>query len=356
MAVQSPPFALQNSSHSAALFRQAAFSAMTEAGTLAAADLAVTAQSSPNMSVIVAAGRAWIPGTQVANVSGGAWNTQAAYFGLNDAPVTVTIAASNATNPRIDVIYAAVNDAAYSGASNNMVIGVVTGTPAGSPTVPALPNNAIDLAHVAVAANATTIVSGNISATPGLVATALGGITPVTSADVVPGLRVGQYRDHPTLGIQRWDGTNWGPDDPGRPQGHAEGVAVQSTPTGSSTVILMETAVRTRGMSYDPATGKLSALPGFYGLYLISGAAQWAGNATGRRLAQLFKNGAQIVPAQGGTAAVGGSAAYTAQLGTYPVVLGAGDYLQIEAFQDSGGALNVNRNACFLQATYIGSA
>ena len=57
MATQSPPFTLQNAAHSAALFRQAAFSAFGQGGTLNAADLIVSAQSTPNMSVQVAAGR-----------------------------------------------------------------------------------------------------------------------------------------------------------------------------------------------------------------------------------------------------------------------------------------------------------
>ena len=65
MVAQSPPFALQNAQHSAALFRQALYSSWLSGGILAAGDLAVAAQSTPNMSVQVAAGRAWIPGTQM---------------------------------------------------------------------------------------------------------------------------------------------------------------------------------------------------------------------------------------------------------------------------------------------------
>lgn len=164
MAVQSPPYALQNSSqHSAALFRQAASANVLNIGVLGGLELAVTAQSTPNMTVQVAGGRAWIAGTQVSAVTGQVFSTQACYFALNDAPVTVTIAAADPTNPRIDVVYIGVQDSFYSGSNNASIIGVVTGTPGATPAVPALPNNAYALAQVAVAANTTAITSGNIT-------------------------------------------------------------------------------------------------------------------------------------------------------------------------------------------------
>lgn len=209
MATQSPPYALQNAAHSAALFRQAAFSAWRGGGTILAADLQTTAQSTPNMSVQVSAGRVWLPGSQVSAVSGGTWTTQAGYFGINDAPVTVTIATADATNPRIDTVYVAVNDSAYSGSTDNLVIGVVTGTPAASPSAPAAPSNSVVLATVAVAANATSIVSGNISVTSALLTIVRGGIRPVTASDTSAAERTGEYRDHPTAALQRWDGTGW---------------------------------------------------------------------------------------------------------------------------------------------------
>jgi hypothetical protein len=116
----------------------------------------VTANGTPNMSVNVAAGECVINGTQNAV-------TQGAYHGLNDATVNLTIAASNATNPRIDIVVAQVRDAAYSGGNNDFILAVVTGTPAGSPSPPATPANAIVLAQVAVAANAASITGGNIT-------------------------------------------------------------------------------------------------------------------------------------------------------------------------------------------------
>lgn len=212
MVAQSPPYALQNAAHSAQLFRQATFSAWrSQSGIVGPTDFTVAAQSTPNMSIQVAAGRAWMQGTQVAVVSGGNWSPQAGYFGINDAPLSVTVATSDPTNPRIDSVGAWVQDSYYSGASGQVVIGIVTGTPAASPVAPVLPNNSIALATIAVAANATSIVSGNIANFAGNMSVTRGGILPVRSTDTTAGEYVGQFRDHPTLGLQRWNGTAWVP-------------------------------------------------------------------------------------------------------------------------------------------------
>jgi hypothetical protein len=56
-----------------------------------------------------------------------------------------------------------VRDAFYSGANNDVIFNVVAGTPAGSPVAPATPANSIALATVAVAANASTIVTADIT-------------------------------------------------------------------------------------------------------------------------------------------------------------------------------------------------
>jgi len=170
MAAQTPPYAQQNGSHTAALFRQAFTSLFgaTQPGTLASTaggvvnttDLAVTAQASPNMTVNVAGGSSWIPQTQAAN--GGL------YFGLNDATVVVAIAASSGTNPRVDLICATVNDAAYSGSTNNWTIQAITGTPTAGATLinkngaGALPVASIPLAYVLVPASSTSVTTGNI--------------------------------------------------------------------------------------------------------------------------------------------------------------------------------------------------
>lgn len=126
-------------------------------GVSGASDLAVSQRAAgANMSVDVAIGRAAVLGDDAAT-------TQGVYHVWNDAVKNLTIAASDPTNPRKDIVIARVRDAFYSGATNAWALEVVSGTPAASPAEPALPNNAIKLAVVAIAASATSIVNANIT-------------------------------------------------------------------------------------------------------------------------------------------------------------------------------------------------
>lgn len=126
-------------------------------GLSAAAGVAlIRAQAAPNMSVLVTKERFFIGGTES--------TSQGVYHGYNDGDVTVNIAASSPSLPRTDIIVAYIQDAFYSGASNQLVVDKVTGTPnASQPSPPAAPNNAIILGSILVAANATTITNPNIT-------------------------------------------------------------------------------------------------------------------------------------------------------------------------------------------------
>jgi hypothetical protein len=169
VAEVNPPIALQNagSTHTAETLRNALITllsgpstanAMTPRGgvhVLYGGAFAVSQNGSPNMTVNVASGLACVPGTEGAKQGG--------YFVVNDATKNVTIAAANASLPRIDVICLQVQDSFYSGVANTWTITVVTGTAAGSPVAPAVPNDALKIAQVAVGANVTSIVNANIS-------------------------------------------------------------------------------------------------------------------------------------------------------------------------------------------------
>lgn len=166
MAITAAPFALKNLGLDAEPLRQAVASLVPNQGGIAqVGDLAVTQTTTPSLGVQVGVGRAWMPGTNTTNVSGQTYSTQGQYFAINDAPLTVNLSTADPTNPRIDLIYIGVIDTAYGGASNVIKIDKVTGTPAGTPTVPALPANSIALAQVNVAANATSILNASITNT-----------------------------------------------------------------------------------------------------------------------------------------------------------------------------------------------
>ena len=182
MTLRTPPSWLQNGSHPAENDRLTTQALWATTGIINSSSLAVTANSPVGMSVRVASGWAAIVGTTQANMG--------TYVGYNDAQVTLTITTADATNPRIDLVCMTVNDSFYSGSTNNVVLQVVAGTPAGSPVAPSLPANSISLATVAVAAGALSINSGNITDTRVLVTTNIpesGDISSVTAGNGLSG-------------------------------------------------------------------------------------------------------------------------------------------------------------------------
>ena len=155
MALHTPPSWLQNASHPAENDRLTTQALWATTGIINPTSMAVTANSPTAMNVFVAAGWAVVVG----NIQPG----MGAYTFYNDAPVLLTITTANATEPRIDLIVATVNDSFYSGSANNVVYQVIAGTPASSPTVPATPPNSIALARVLVGAAVLSITSGDIT-------------------------------------------------------------------------------------------------------------------------------------------------------------------------------------------------
>jgi hypothetical protein len=163
-------------------------------------EFAVAQTGTASMSVLVGSG--------YASVVGSFTLTQGNYITANDATVTLPITTANGANPRIDIIVLEVLDSAYSGASDLAQLRVVPGTPASSPAVPATPPSSIVLARVTVPAGATSIPNSNIADVRPFTG-ASGGILPVTASDVTNGAYSGHYRDHPTGGLQRWNGSSW---------------------------------------------------------------------------------------------------------------------------------------------------
>ena len=162
MTVQNPPIFIQAGSHPAEDVRRFHRSVATllggTEGVVEAGDLEVTEKSgTPDMSVDVAGGAAWIRGDEA--------TYQGTYFVENRGTTNLTISAADPTNPRIDLVVAKVEDSAYSGATDAWSLAVVTGTPAGSPSAPSAPDNSITLAQVAVAASASSITDANITDT-----------------------------------------------------------------------------------------------------------------------------------------------------------------------------------------------
>ncbi|HEY1668503.1 MAG TPA: hypothetical protein VGG54_22660 [Trebonia sp.] len=187
MAEVNPPAYEQAGTYSADQDRMAYMAMMTPdlssgpfvplGGVRPGGSMMVTAQSSPNMSVSVASGTAFVP----ASIEGNAgWTCH------NNGARSVTIAPASAANPRIDLIIAHVYDATDdTGSLSEWQLEAVEGTPASSPAVPPLPTNAILLAEVLVPQAASSITSGDIAEKTSATV-ALGGVLPATS-QTLPG-------------------------------------------------------------------------------------------------------------------------------------------------------------------------
>lgn len=159
MAELNPPGFLQSEKHASATFRRMIGGMLGDAEgvvTEALGGLEVMDDGGAGgMGITVRKGRAFITGTEASG--------QGTYFVENDNWVDFVLSNGDASNPRVDLVIARVQDGTYSGAINEWSLEVLEGAPAGSPVAPSLPDNALALASIAVAANASTVSGGNIT-------------------------------------------------------------------------------------------------------------------------------------------------------------------------------------------------
>jgi hypothetical protein len=127
------------------------------------------------MAIKVCAGFAVIPNSS-SNVNGG-------YMTGSMTSSALTVATADATNPRIDLVVIYVDENGDD--TSDSYIDIIAGTPAASPVPPSAPANALVLATVAVAANATSISSTNIT-DQRVYTTAAGGVVPWPSLTGIP--------------------------------------------------------------------------------------------------------------------------------------------------------------------------
>lgn len=210
MTVQNPPIFLQAGSHPAEDVRRLFYAQMGgRPGIVGSGDLVVTENGTPNMSVNVAGGQAFIAGDE--------GSYQGLYFVENRGTTNLVISAANPTNPRKDLIVARVKDSAYSGATDAWELAVITGTPAGSPSEPTVTDNTLVLAVVDVPASDTSITNSQITdrrtTQTGQYgrAAALGGVVVCTSTTrPTVGVYAGmQIYETDTKRLRVYDGDSW---------------------------------------------------------------------------------------------------------------------------------------------------
>lgn len=127
-------------------------------GILGASSFEVTERAAgANMQLDIAAGVAVLAGDDAAG--------QGNYLVEATQTLTaVTIGTADATNPRIDLVGIQLRDPSEGGAAGrDCIFAVVAGTPAGSPSAPAVPDSFLTLASVLVPAAASSIDDGDIT-------------------------------------------------------------------------------------------------------------------------------------------------------------------------------------------------
>lgn len=137
-------------------------------------------------------------------------STGSTYGGYRTGLLSVAllgVAASNATNPRIDLVCVTVSDTGSSSSSG--YVQIITGSPASVPTAPSVPATSVALASVLVPATSTSVTTGNI--TNAYVQTAAsGGIVPVPAIASAPAGYPGFYNHDRQTGIL-WHNSASGP-------------------------------------------------------------------------------------------------------------------------------------------------
>lgn len=126
----------------------------------------------------------------------------------------------------------------------------------------------------------------------------------------------------------------------------------QTITTATDTNIQFDTEVFDQGDLFK-STANTRLTIGVPGVYNVAGYAEFVVNAVGDRVLKILKNGATAVAASGPTP-TGPNARVSVAA---PMRLAAGDYLQLEVRQTSGGDLDVNasENSNFLSAILQGT-
>ena len=116
----------------------------------------------------------------------------------------------------------------------------------------------------------------------------------------------------------------------------------QSISTATATAITFNAESYDTDAFHDNSTNntRLTVPTGKGGYYLVNGSISFVGNATGLRGAYLYKNGA--VQNYVALIATSGAAANTMVTFSYAIKLVAADYVELYAYQSSGGNLQVD--------------
>jgi hypothetical protein len=132
--------------------------------------------------------------------------------------------------------------------------------------------------------------------------------------------------------------------------------AAQSLSNATATALTFDNETYDTNAFHDNSTNntRMTVPAGKAGKYLVTGVTYFFNNATGQRIVYIYKNGANVI----GTIQQGISASIDCVVQTSFVVdLAVSDYVELFAFQNSGGSLNVfgNSTSSGFQVSYLGA-
>ena len=132
--------------------------------------------------------------------------------------------------------------------------------------------------------------------------------------------------------------------------------ASQSIANATATALTFDNETYDTDAFHDNSTNntRMTVPAGKAGKYLVTGVTYFTNNATGQRIVYIYKNGANVI----GTIQQGISASIDCVVQTsFVVSLAVSDYVELFAYQNSGGALNVfgTSSSSGFQVSYLGA-
>lgn len=320
MALLTPEY-LQTKRYSAIKDRQLQADEVMQEGIANFGDYAVTQRAAgANMSVDIAAGKAFVQGDAVAR--------QGYYHVVNDAVINAAIAANASGNPRLDQIILRAYDSTDAAQGTDVpAIEVLQGTPTAAATLAnrsgaaALPQTALRLADVLVANGAASIANASIGNPADPRAATLSSVAGAPA----------QYAH-------------------GRPLGYVPGCRIERTTLGgigtaTATAVSMDSEAGTGDFDNDNMHAGSDNFvtirtPGLWAFSLAG--IEWAPNATGQRQIwiSLTSTGGKRI-ADDVHPAPSGAIGDIQECSTEPIRLAYGDVVMPVVFQSSGGSLNI---------------
>lgn len=129
--------------------------------------------------------------------------------------------------------------------------------------------------------------------------------------------------------------------------------SAQSTATGANTPVALDTNSIDTYSGHSTTVNNTQYFAQLAGYYAVRGLVTFAANATGVRFASIAYNGSTIVRTVASCNAVGSSLATGLPTGMPLVFMNVGDYVQLQATQTSGGALNLVTGESFLNLEFV---